>query len=280
MSQRHELTVISLGAVSICVLVSGVFVLVPTSGCGKDMDAVRTQYGLCNPSVATKEYCKTKYCGKDGTVISVPDDSNVPPPLNAACGVVRCREGKSEETLLAEGTPCNGQEGVCDASGSCVNCVEGTNTGCKPGGMCTAGDCTYCSNGQQEENEADVDCGGPCGPCKLGKKCASPNDCDSNLRCVDGVCCENLCNGDCELCEMGSGFCVEVETGVSDTCTSSRVCADRLCKLRAGAVCPSNSECISFSCNNGTCQKGTSGELCVDGNDCETNLTCVDHKCE
>ena len=145
--------------------------------------------------------------------------------------------------------------------------------------MCTAGDCTYCSNGQQEENEADVDCGGPCGPCKLGKKCASPNDCDSGLHCVDDVCCENRCNGDCELCEMGSGLCVEVETGVSDTCTSPRVCAERFCKLRAGAVCKQpNTECMSSSCNV-TCQPGATGTPCVDGTDC-VSKKCENHECE
>ena len=36
-------------------------------------------------------------------------------------------------------------------------------------------------------NESDVDCGGPCDPCINGKKCRDNSDCQSNL-CEQGIC--------------------------------------------------------------------------------------------
>jgi hypothetical protein len=44
-----------------------------------------------------------------------------------------------------------------------------------------------CSNGLLDPGEVDVDCGGPCTPCGLGRTCRQPSDCASG-RCVAGVC--------------------------------------------------------------------------------------------
>ncbi len=44
-----------------------------------------------------------------------------------------------------------------------------------------------CDDGKQNQNESDIDCGGPCPPCDIGKKCRIDKDCESNY------CYENIC---------------------------------------------------------------------------------------
>lgn len=44
-----------------------------------------------------------------------------------------------------------------------------------------------CSDGAANGDETDVDCGGSCGPCPYGGKCA-PGGCEPGLACTNGVC--------------------------------------------------------------------------------------------
>jgi hypothetical protein len=46
-----------------------------------------------------------------------------------------------------------------------------------------------CSDGIQNQDETDVDCGGSCGSCADGLSCNSENDCASDY-CLDGTCAE------------------------------------------------------------------------------------------
>lgn len=44
-----------------------------------------------------------------------------------------------------------------------------------------------CSNDKLDASETDIDCGGDCNPCALGKKCLDNLDCKSSY-CADGIC--------------------------------------------------------------------------------------------
>lgn len=71
-----------------------------------------------------------------------------------------------------------------------------------------------CTNGEQDGDETDVDCGGSCSPCGDDQGCADPGDCQSGV-CEDETCqppsCDDDvqngdevgvdCGGDCALCE-------------------------------------------------------------------------------
>ena len=46
-----------------------------------------------------------------------------------------------------------------------------------------------CNDGMKNGPESDVDCGGDCGSCAIGKKCSAARDCVSGL-CAEGVCAE------------------------------------------------------------------------------------------
>lgn len=45
-----------------------------------------------------------------------------------------------------------------------------------------------CDNGEQDRNETDVDCGGPCPRCDLGGGCGSASDCTSGFCGLDSTC--------------------------------------------------------------------------------------------
>src|SRR5690606_28723595 len=87
---------------------------------------------------------------------------------------------------IQEGTACAG--GVCDGQGSCVD---------------------HCGDGVKNFSETDVDCGGSCEPCALGASCTIEDDCTTGF-CTDGLCCETMCFGVCEACNLA---------GMEGTCT-------------------------------------------------------------
>src|SRR5262245_4546088 len=44
-----------------------------------------------------------------------------------------------------------------------------------------------CSDGTQNGDESDTDCGGSCGKCDIGKNCRGASDCQSSI-CNGGIC--------------------------------------------------------------------------------------------
>src|SRR5262249_14623933 len=64
-----------------------------------------------------------------------------------------------------------------------------------------------CSDGMMNQGESDVDCGGPCTKCTVGKACGQPGDCASG-NCSSKLCCTpssrtlttGPISGDVQLC--------------------------------------------------------------------------------
>lgn len=108
--------------------------------------------------------------------------------------------------------------------------------------------------------------GGSAGGCttrcnELGAACTSPNDCDSG-RCVDGVCCETLCDGPCEACHSeltgaADGVCEairrdtdpddECEEEPAASCGQTGACDGE----RACAMYDEETVCVAGSCAAG-----------------------------
>jgi hypothetical protein len=105
--------------------------------------------------------------------------------VGGMCRVPTCNDGVR-----------NGQETDVDCGGpTCGGCAEHQRcheaTDCAVGqGTCSFGTCEkyYCTDGQLDHDETDVDCGGPsCPPCATGGACASGRDC------VSGSCAASVC---------------------------------------------------------------------------------------
>ncbi|MGO8998921.1 MAG: hypothetical protein ACLQVI_36815 [Polyangiaceae bacterium] len=134
-----------------------------------------------------------------------PDGKGGCPPCATAgeCCVTDadCKSGQCVNGSCAPTVPstCTGT----DCGGSCLACV---GSACSVGFDCLSGSCQpdensstgalvcalppFCSDGVQDDDETDVDCGGPCAPtqaCSQGQGCAVAADCTSQA-CTDGTC--------------------------------------------------------------------------------------------
>jgi len=139
-----------------------------------------------------------------------------------------------------------------------------------------------CDNDVKDQNETDIDCGGPCSGCGTNKTCEDNDDCLS-ANCIAGkckpipaTCNDGIHNGD--------------ETDVDCGGSCSKKCDE-------GEACDSNSDCVSNYCQNnkclGTCYNGKldgnegdvdCGAFCPDqcesGQSCTINADCKSNNCE
>jgi hypothetical protein len=127
--------------------------------------------------------------------------------------------------------------GPCAAGRYCrVNsdCASGQ---CSPGGACHFVLATHCTNGVQDADETDVDCGGPgCNVCPFGRHCSRNADCGSNA-CSGGVCASHCFDG---IIDFGES---DVDCGAS--------CV----RCSTGRNCRTGGDCVSGMCGaNWTCQ--------------------------
>jgi len=125
-----------------------------------------------------------------------------------------------------------------------------------------------------------------------GDACVVPSDCNSGF-CVDGVCCDTACNGDCNACSVAAGapvngVCSPIPDGAA--CSSGNACiVNPTCQMGACTgtpkTCPITNQCLaSGTCNpaNGLCEYATKadGTLCDDMNACTLNDKCDMGNCK
>lgn len=177
------------------------------------------------------------------------------------------------------GTPCT-DDNAC-VSGQCTDgvCCESACLGqCR---RCRAdGRCEYLPIGSEEVGDclaSDETCG-PGGVCvgTLGSVCGSGSDCVSG-HCVDGVCCNEACDGTCESCMNGT--CAGISGSPDLTCPAPSMCFGRdQCVGLEGTPCVVNGECVS-----GHCAFANGVGICCDSaceGACETCLGANPGQCE
>lgn len=135
-----------------------------------------------------------------------------------------------------------------------------------------------CTDNLPSVAETDIDCGGGCPPCAVGKTCRDAQDCASGS-CIDGLChvptCDDHvqnageadidCGGPCTACPPG-GHCQ-----VASDC-AERVCAKGFCQV---PLCGDGVQ-------NGTeTGQGCGGECgpCGNGSGCTVNTDCNSMRC-
>ncbi|HVW27339.1 MAG TPA: MYXO-CTERM sorting domain-containing protein [Polyangiaceae bacterium] len=165
---------------------------------------VAGEEGTCSPvkgkPAGTRPACVGDGTGCDGACDGVTRNKCAVPDQSTQCRAPSCDAASNTATLRAV---CNGQ-GSCPApvTQSCGQEICGATqcTGCSTNADCPSGD--FCR-------------GGICSPLAgTGTQCSLDEECGSR-HCVDGVCCDSDCTGQCEACnQQGSaGTCTPIPNG-------------------------------------------------------------------
>jgi hypothetical protein len=229
-------------------------------------------------------HCATGQANCGGACVSLGSDA----ANCGACGNVCapgdvCSNGQCTTTCEPGLVQCGA---ACVALASDPSNCGACGTTCAPGSRCVNGTCVAdptCSDGVQNGQETDVDCGGPnCPKCADGKKCASGSDC------VSGVCSAGVCAQPPATCSDGVQN--EGETDIDCGGPHCPKCAD-------GKKCASASDCVSGVCSGGVCAAPTCSDTvqnggetdvdcggpncpkCADGKKCSTGTDCASGVC-
>ncbi|HRI63415.1 MAG TPA: ricin-type beta-trefoil lectin domain protein [Polyangium sp.] len=208
---------------------------------------------------------------------------------DGACGDIAATTNPDNE--CAGGT-CNGS-GACTTTqpkssngAACISAAQCQSGYCADGVCCDSwclGTCETCSasikgtgaNGvcgpiAQNADPQDECFGGSCngdGTCKRvnGTVCSLNTECASG-RCVDNVCCDDICDGPCVACSAAkkglgqNGICASITSGndpdnecTPGECNGSGACNQAQTLLANGSACVTSLQCASSSCVDGVC---------------------------
>jgi MYXO-CTERM domain-containing protein len=188
---------------------------------------------------------------------------------DVVCGASSCTNGAVTAQM------CNGA-GSC-MNGAPVNCAPyacGAST-CKTS-CAAASDCdgtAYCTAQSECKTKADP-----------GKACAADQECSSG-HCVDGVCCDTTCTGQCEACDVAGhvGTCSPASGkphGSRKACTAGAAECAGACDGVNPAACAYPGK--ETSCGAPSCAAGQSIKSSCNGKgDCsaDTPVACSPYQC-
>lgn len=207
---------------------------VPPSS-GRALGEMCANNGQCSSGVCADGFCCNKTCSDTCFACNVPGNEGSCVPVTRGSA-----PSSSGQCPADASKPC-GYTGTCDGTGKCLQAEAGKVCGapscdtatymltpastcdgqgiCKPSAAavsCAPAKCNGASNGCASPCMGSADCIAPnqcaassCGPSKLGVPCGADNECESK-HCVDGVCCDKACQGQCEACDLGGGMCKPV----------------------------------------------------------------------
>lgn len=278
--------------------------------------------GVCCNVDCGKEPCKAcNLSGQEGTCAELPA-GEAPRAGHASCGPddkSTCQrnglcDGAGGCQLWDNTTECkppscdaatNRATGVskCDGLGTCTTPIAITCepyvcksdlTGCHT--SCTGTGAGQCSSGNTCNNMS-------CGLKPNGAMCSGPSECQSSF-CVDGLCCNEACTGQCEACDVASapGTCTPVPNlqqphGSRTKCTGQGAApcggscdgsSRTACQYPTGSCraqsCSGSTLTLAASCSNGACpavqtQACPNDFACANGTSCATSCS-TDASCK
>ncbi|HEX9485947.1 MAG TPA: OmpA family protein [Gemmatimonadales bacterium] len=230
--------------------------------------------GTCTTIAGAPRGARTA-CASDGTVCGGRCDGAHPAACTYPSDSISCRGPSCAGGTATLGASCDGA-GACPAvqTQTCAPFTCGPtacNGNCNADSDCTAGN--WCS-------------GGVCAPLLAqGQACGGGNQCGSQ-HCVDGVCCNTSCTGQCEACaEAGSaGTCTPVAgapRNARTACVSDGSVCGGACDGTQPAACayPGNgTTCRAPSCSSGVAVQAAS---CNGAGSCpaEQDVSCSPFTC-
>ncbi|MFO0758164.1 MAG: SUMF1/EgtB/PvdO family nonheme iron enzyme [Byssovorax sp.] len=177
---------------------------------------------------------------------------------SASCGTEKKRPPSLTSSTTSTTTTTTGAGGT---GGDATGGMGGM--GGMAGATGTGGAPDTCSNKEKDDDETDIDCGGPCAGCGTGKGCVLPADCVSK-NCQNGVCAQASCS---------DGIQNGIETDID--CGGGPGIGCAFCG--PGKKCNNADDCDSSVCTGGLCVKAS----CSDGvlNGSETDIDCGGADC-
>jgi len=180
-------------------------------------------------------------------------------------------------TAWISGIDCAAQGGTCDDTTDPPTCTD------------AAGE--TCDDGEQNQDETDVDCGGVCAPCDLGDGCEGGDDCVSgycdptSLTCAQDpgeTCTDGAQNGTETDIDCGGDLCAPCGNGGG--CDGATDCLSGYCDPLSDTCAPAPSEtCADGVLNGDETDVDCGGPLCSAcalGDDCATATDCVSGYCD
>ena len=250
-----------------------------SGGCSTTQPCQGNNYcraGVCTPKQANGATCTTTdQCSTGNCVDGVCCDTACTGSCQA-CNLTAtsgtCSPVKSATDDTCSGSNSCDATGVCkkvsgqtcSAAGDCVsgNCVDGHCCGSSSCGSCQSctgggGTCVQVISADDDSCNGTQSCDAS-GTCrkKTGQTCSANSDCLSAF-CVDGVCCNSACNGQCQMCNLsGSAGTCSFTSGAprsGQPCAGSGTCAGTCGGSSASCVYPGG----SMSCGQPVCSNGT-----------------------
>ncbi len=235
-------------------------------------------------------HCQNGFCCDDGDCCSMPADCPASYSQAPECEIPSACYGTRDDATCVD-HECGTLPGIEDDSG-CGPGVEASNCGAYVSTYCdgsaaqTAPDCyTSCTSDSQCDANAHCDASNQCVlDVPQGGSCMGTGDCMAGLVCVDGVCCDGLCGGVCQACNVpGSlGHCTQIPTGqdpdgecLGGSCAgyywgwSGDTCYGRTDLSDEDAVCQADGTCLTPAEACPTQAQGTESSSC-DSGDCES----------
>jgi hypothetical protein len=178
---------------------------------------------------------------------------------------------------------------TCAIDEVCVNdaCVAADCIGvlCPPGTRCLQGACTQdmCSDGAKNGSESDIDCGGICSPCAVGRHCGKGADCSSDSctsgTCVAATCTDGIRNGGEADVDCGGPCpgCPDGQRCAAATDCKSAVCTSNLCQVPTCMDHAKNGDETDVDCG-GSCPKCGASQGCMGPSDCSSGF-CMSQRC-
>ena len=264
---------------------------------------VATKEGLCSPVVGAPHAGKVA-CATDGSA------------CGGACDGTD-RLGCAYPTTTCRAASCAAATGVATAAASCSggSCPAVITSDCAPY-ICDA-TATQCAGNCRVGFDADCAAGNWCelGVCrplrKNGEDCSAGNACEST-RCIDGVCCNTTCTGQCQACDVegSKGTCTTVPSGAphkgrngcagtarcqgtcngsfadkcgfpgaatqctAPSCTAGSSTTETTCNGAGSCTQPDTNTCLPYACGGLKCRT-----QCASTADCAPGRQCIGVAC-